>query len=76
MSINLKEFKNKDKKMEMEMEKKKKIEKKENAHKVEKINDLSTDKLIEKFEGGIQKSRMKIIFLILIIIVLFLIMFF
>ena len=43
---------------------------------IEKINEISTEELIETFDGGVQKSKMKIVFLILIIISLFIVMFF
>lgn len=49
----------------------------ETSKDVEKINEISTEELLrENFEGGIQKSRMKIVFLIFIILALFLVMFY
>jgi hypothetical protein len=50
--------------------------KEDTSEDIAKINVLSTEELLENFDGGVQKSKMKIIFLIFILLALFLVMFY
>ena len=45
------------------------------SSKVKKLNQIDVGKLIENFEGGIQKCRVKVVFVVLILLALWLIMF-
>ena len=45
------------------------------SSKVDKLNQIDVGKLIENFEGGIQKCRLKIVFVVLVLLALWLIMF-
>jgi hypothetical protein len=43
---------------------------------VEKLNKIQVSKLIENFEGGVQKSRLKLVFVVLVLLALWLIIFY
>lgn len=45
------------------------------SSKIKKLNQIDVGKLIENFEGGIQKCRLKVIFVVLALLALWLIIF-
>lgn len=48
----------------------------DSEEKIEKLNKLKVSKLIENFEGGVQKKRLKIVFVVLVLLTIWLIMFY
>jgi hypothetical protein len=46
------------------------------SSKVKKLNQIDVGKLIENFEGGIQKRRLKVVFVVLVLLALWLVLFY